>query len=186
MPVERVQKILARSGFGSRRSCELLIERGQVTINGEPAHLGSKADQQKDSIAVNGAAIPKPEPLIYIALHKPRGVLSDEDLNDSRNNVRDLISIPERLYPVGRLDLDSEGLVLMTNDGDLAYRLTHPKFGHEKEYRVLVATRPDEKQLATWRRGVVLEDGFRTAPAKVEVESPAGKGIWLREIQLQP
>ncbi len=182
MAEERLQKILARAGYGSRRACEGLIERGQVTVNGALAHLGSKADFQKDAIAVNGAAITRPEQLVYIALHKPRGVLSDEDPHDPRTSVRDLITLSERLYAVGRLDLESEGLILMTNDGDLAYRLTHPKFGHEKEYRVLVASRPDEKQLATWRRGVVLEDGYHTVPAKVEVDSPAGKGIWLRVI----
>jgi 23S rRNA pseudouridine2605 synthase len=94
--------------------------------------------------------------------------------------VRDLIGVAGHLYPVGRLDRESEGLMLMTNDGELAYRLTHPRFGHEKEYKVLVASRPDEKQLDTWRRGVVLEEGERTQPAGVVVEAAFGKGAWLR------
>ena len=88
-------------------------------------------------------------------------------------------------YPVGRLDFESEGLILLTNDGDLTYRLTHPKFGHEKEYRVLVAQHPDEKQLSIWRKGVVLDDGYRTAPAKVHIERLKGKGAWLRVIMTE-
>ena len=125
---------------------------------------------------------PKEQPPIYIALNKPRGVLSDTDPSDPRQTVFDLVPVNGHLFSVGRLDLDSEGLILLTNDGDLANRLTHPRYGHEKEYRVLVATRPDAEQLATWRRGVVLEDGYKTAPARVEIESQAGKGTWMRVI----
>ena len=101
---------------------------------------------------------------------------------DTRRTVRNLIPIEGRLYPVGRLDVDSEGLILMTNDGELANRLTHPRYGHEKEYRVLVARHPAEAQLAAWRRGVVLEDGHRPAPVEVVVASLAGKGAWLRVV----
>ena len=92
------------------------------------------------------------------------------------------MDLPDRIYPVGRLDFDSEGLILMTNDGDLANKLTHPRYGHEKEYRVLLARRPDDKQLQAWARGVVLEDGHRTAPAQVRFESTSGKGAWIRVI----
>ncbi len=102
--------------------------------------------------------------------------VSDPDL---RPAVRDLVPVEGTLYPVGRLDFDSEGLVLMTNDGDLANKLTHPRYEHEKEYRVLVAKHPDPEQLNLWRRGVVLEDGFRTGPAGVYVVSKQGKGAWL-------
>jgi 23S rRNA pseudouridine2605 synthase len=109
-------------------------------------------------------------------------VLSAAEGQDDRQTVRDLIPIEGHLYPVGRLDWDSEGLILMTNDGELTNKLTHPKFGHQKEYRVLVARRPDEKQLETWRRGVVLEDGDRTAPADVSFISMSGKGAWIRVI----
>jgi 23S rRNA pseudouridine2605 synthase len=182
MTEERVQKILARSGFGSRRACEVLIEQGQVAINGVKAHLGSKADASQDTISVNGTVIPHEEPLVYIALNKPRAVLSDEDPKDDRITVRDLVPIPGRFFSVGRLDYDSEGLILLTNDGELANKLTHPRYGHEKEYRVLVDRRPDDQQLKIWRRGVVLDDGYRTAPAVVEVDSPTGKGVWLRVI----
>jgi 23S rRNA pseudouridine2605 synthase len=179
---ERIQKILARSGLGSRRACEELIEAGRVTVDGKVVVLGSKADPQTAHILVDGRPIRTAETLKYIALYKPRGVLSTVDAPDSRTTVRELVKEPEHLYPVGRLDVDSEGLVLLTNDGELANRLTHPRYGHEKEYRVLVARRPDDEQLAAWRRGVVLEDGHRTAPAQVHFESASGKGAWLRVI----
>lgn len=179
---ERLQKILARAGVGSRRACDAMIAAGRVTINGRLAQPGDKADPSRDQIAVDGRLIKKLEPLVYIALHKPRRVLSTVETPDSRPTVRDLVPIPESVYPVGRLDYDSEGLILLTNDGELAERLTHPRYEHEKEYRVLVAAQPDEEQLAAWRRGVVLEDGFRTAPARVMVEALAGKGAWLRVI----
>ena len=176
---ERLQKILAEAGFGSRRTCETYISAGRVRVNGQTAILGSKADPEKDKITLDGSPIPKPEPKVYVALHKPRGVLSAVEAPDPRPTVRDLIPLPGTLYPVGRLDVDSEGLILLTNDGELANQLSHPKFGHEKEYLVLVAHQPDEKQLAAFRHGIILEDGYRTAPAKVFLESTHGKGAWL-------
>lgn len=179
---ERLQKILARAGLGSRRACEEIIAAGRVRVNGEVAQLGDKADPQKDQITVDGRPLKGAERMKYVALNKPTGVLSTVTSPDPRPTVLDLVDVPERLYPVGRLDADSEGLMLLTNDGDLANRLTHPRYGHEKEYRVLVARHPDEEQLNTWRRGVVLEDGSRTAPAQVEVESSYGKGSWLRVV----
>ena len=179
---ERLQKILARAGIGSRRDCDSLIEQGRVTVNGRVALPGTKADPHKDTILLDGRRIAAPEPLKYIAFYKPRGVISAVESPDPRPTVLDLVPSETRLFPVGRLDTESEGLILLTNDGELANRLTHPKFGHEKEYRVLVARRPDEDQLATWRRGVVLEDGHQTLPAEVRVESTYGKGAWLRVI----
>jgi len=179
MSEERLQKILAKSGYGSRRSNEELIIAGRVKVNGVTASLGMKADIYIDEISVDGKIIPKPEQIIYIALNKPRGVLSDQAAGDPRKNIHDLIDLSSHLFTVGRLDLESEGLILLTNDGDLTNRLTHPRYGHEKEYLVLVATRPDEEQLEIWRRGVVLEDGFKTAPAKVVVSKWHGKGAWL-------
>ncbi len=177
---ERLQKILARAGYGSRRACEEFIRAGRVRVNGQVAELGQEADPGRDTISVDGRPIAAAEKLIYIALYKPRNVISSADDEVGRKTVRDLVPVPERVYPVGRLDWDSEGLVLMTNDGDLTNQLTHPRYGHDKEYRVLVARRPDADQLNTWRRGVVLEDGHRSAPVKVNVESEAGKGLWLR------
>ena len=177
---ERLQKILAQAGLGSRRACEAFISAGRVTVNGKVAILGTKADPERDQIELDRRPIRTSIEHIYVALYKPRGVLSTVTAPDPRPTVRDLVPIQGNLYPVGRLDVDSEGLILLTNDGELANRLTHPRYGHEKEYRVLVARRPDEEQLQTWRRGVVLEDGYRTAPAQVSVESTFGKGTWLR------
>lgn len=179
---ERLQKILARAGLGSRRACEELIIAGRVTVNGNKAVLGAKADPATDHVLVDGRPITFPNSYVYIALYKPRGVISTVKGNDSRPTVLDLVDDPAQLYPVGRLDADSEGLILLTNDGDLANQLTHPRYGHEKEYRVLVARRPDDEQLARWRRGVVLPDGYKTAPAEVSVESTHGKGAWLRVV----
>jgi 23S rRNA pseudouridine2605 synthase len=177
---ERLQKILARAGYGSRRGCEEIISAGRVRVNGQAAGLGDKADAGRDTITVDGRALKAAEELVYVALYKPRGVISTVTDPELRPAVRDLVPIPGTLYPVGRLDFDSEGLLLMTNDGELANRLTHPRYEHEKEYRVLVATHPDGNQLALWRRGVVLEDGYRTQPAEVYVEGKYGKGAWLR------
>jgi 23S rRNA pseudouridine2605 synthase len=160
----------------------VLISAGRVTVNGRVAGLGDKADPQRDKILVDGRPLKLPEGPVYVALNKPRGVLSAVTSPDPRPTVRDLVDLPGHLYPVGRLDVDSEGLILLTSDGDLANRLTHPRYGHEKEYRVLVARRPDEEQLETWRRGVVLEDGYRTAPAEVRLDGTFGKGAWLRVV----
>jgi len=179
---ERLQKVLSKAGFGSRRYCEELIAARRVKVNGDIAVLGTKVDASSDLITVDGQPIPQAMAHQYIALHKPRGVLSDTDPSETRPTVRDLVPVPGHLFSVGRLDFDSEGLILLTNDGELANKLTHPRYGHDKEYRVRVVAEPDEKQLAIWRRGVVLEDGFRTAPAKVHVESRSGKGVWLRVI----
>jgi len=179
---ERVQKIMAFAGLGSRRACEKLIEAGRVKVNGKVIHLGDKADPAKDTITVDGKLIRVSTERIYIALNKPKGYLSDIDENHPRPTVNDLIGISEPLFAVGRLDLDSEGLILMTNDGELANRLTHPRYRHEKEYEVMVIKTPDQEQLEIWRRGVVLEDGTRTLPAQVEIMGTYSNGAWLRII----
>lgn len=179
---ERLQKILAHAGLGSRRACEDYITAGRVRVNGQIAGLGQKADADKDKITVDGKEVSVPKRKIYIALNKPRGVISAVTSPDPRQTVRDLIPIEGRIYPVGRLDIESEGLILMTDDGELANKLSHPRYGHEKVYNVLVATHPDQKQLDAWRRGIVLEDGYRTAPAKVFVTGTSGKGAWLKVI----
>lgn len=181
---ERLQKILAQAGYGSRRACEDFISAGRVRVNGQLAILGQKADPSIDKITVDGRPIAAAELLTYIALYKPRNVLStvESERGDDRQTVRDLVDAPGHLYPVGRLDFESEGLVLMTNDGELTNQLTHPRYGHEKEYRVLLAKRPDPDQLEAWRRGVVLEDGYKTAPVDVRFETAQGKGAWVRVI----
>ena len=183
MAEERVQKILARAGYGSRRNCEDLITSGRVKINGKPVTLGQKADAQTDKITVDGKSLPVEIQLTYIAYHKPRFVLCDKTYNDdSRRTVFNMVEGASDLAVVGRLDYESEGLVILTNDGELLNRLTHPRYQHEKEYRVLVASHPDAKQMEIWRRGVVMEDGHRTSPAIVTVEGSAGKGTWIRVV----
>lgn len=133
MTAERLQKILARAGLGSRRTCEEFIASGRVNINGEIAKLGDKADPDKDRILFDSQAITSPQSLTYIALYKPREVLSSVTSSDPRPTVIDLVDVTDRIYPVGRLDVDSEGLILLTDDGELANRLTHPRYGHENQ-----------------------------------------------------
>ncbi|MFN2146325.1 MAG: pseudouridine synthase [Anaerolineales bacterium] len=182
MAEERVQKILANAGLGSRRFCEKFIEAGRVTVNGKVVQLGAKADPASDQIRLDGKEINAVPANIYIAIYKPRGILSSAKTEHGRKSVVDLVDLPERVFPVGRLDIESEGLMLLTNDGKLANLLTHPRYGHEKEYKVLVARQPDDDQLATWRRGVVLEDGYRTQPVFVQIERLQGKGAWLKVV----
>jgi 23S rRNA pseudouridine2605 synthase len=176
---ERLQKILARAGLGSRRTCEKFISDGRVMVNGQIAILGSKADPIQDRIILDGKSLSTAEQLTYVIVYKPRNVISAVSTPDTRETARDLIPVAGTLYPVGRLDVDSEGLLLLTNDGELTNRLTHPRYEHEKEYRVLVAKHPDPEQLNNWRRGVILEDGFHTQPAEVSVIKSEGKGSWL-------
>ncbi|MCW5876324.1 MAG: rRNA pseudouridine synthase [Anaerolineales bacterium] len=182
MAEERLQKILARAGYGSRRAAEELISAGRVLVNGQRAELGAKADATRDAILVDGQRLKLAEELVCYAVYKPRGVISTTAGPEPRRKVTDLVPGGEQLHLVGRLDLNSEGLMLLTNDGELTQRLTHPKFEQEKEYRVLVARQPDSEQLETWRRGVVLPDGTRSLPAEVRIEKPHGKGAWLRVV----
>jgi 23S rRNA pseudouridine2605 synthase len=175
----RLQKILAQAGYGSRRSCEKLIQEEKVKVNGKLAVLGMSADPKNDIITVNDVEILPPEELNYLLLYKPKGVLSTVKSPDSRPTVRSLIKKPGRLYPVGRLDVASEGLILMTNDGELTNLLTHPRYEHEKEYRVLVDSRPGEQQINSWKKGLILDDGTLTKPAKVWIEHKDSKETWL-------
>ena len=168
---ERLQKIMARAGLGSRRENETVIAAGRVKVNGRLAKLGDKADPAVDQIEVDGHALRLPsEKNIYIMLNKPRGVISslEDELDQNRETVRDLVPVSGHIYPVGRLDKQSEGLMLMTNDGKLANRLTHPRYQHEKVYRVDLEGRMPDWALDQWRRGVTL-DGKITAPAPIEV-----------------
>lgn len=178
---ERIQKIMAHAGYGSRRFCEELIKAGRVTLNGQKASLGDKADIHKDQISVDGKPIrlKKQKPL-YIMVHKPRDVISDtDDTGEGRRTVRDMLSeIEGHLYPVGRLDKQSMGLILMTNDGDMAHKLTHPRYEHEKVYRVKIEGNISNETVEAWRKGVELEDG-RTAPAGVRIESREEDHTWL-------
>jgi 23S rRNA pseudouridine2605 synthase len=182
MTEERIQKILAQAGYGSRRACEEYIRAGRITVNGVKAELGAKADPAKDKICLDLKPIPaNPEP-VYIALNKPRQVLSAIHQDDDRQDILDLVPFEGHLFPVGRLDYDSEGLIILTNDGDFANKLSHPRYEHEKEYIVQVGSRPDDDQLEIWRRGVVLEDGYRTAPVKIDVIETSPKSATLKII----
>ncbi len=178
--MERLQKILARAGIASRRACELLIEQERVTVNGRVAHLGESAEAGRDSIRVDGQLVqPAPGP-VWILLHKPPGVVVSDRAQGQRRTARELVAFSGRLFAVGRLDLESEGLVLLTNDGDLAERLSHPRHEHEKEYRIQVNRSPDEEQIERWSRGLTLADGFRTRPARVWRERGGRSNRWLR------
>lgn len=181
MTEERIQKLLAQAGYGSRRACEEYLTEHRVTVNGKVAELGAKADPERDVIKVDGKRMHVAEPKTYIALNKPAGIVTTNVDEFERKTVRDLIPLDGHLYPVGRLDADSEGLVLLTNDGDLANALTHPRYEHEKEYRVLVEGEPSESTLKAWRHGVLLE-GQLTAPAQVEVTGGERGQTWLRVV----
>jgi len=178
----RVQKILANAGYGSRRGCERFITEGRVRVNGKTVELGERADPEKDVILLDGKRIDTKQDKRYILLNKPKGYLSSRRSQGGNPTVLELVDVPERLYPVGRLDLDSEGLILLTNDGKLTNLLTHPRYGVEKEYQVTLRKAPDRVQLNQWRQGVVLEDGHETAPAAVEKWEQTGPGRVLRVV----
>ena len=171
MAEERLQKVLAAAGIASRRACEEMISAGRVRVNGEVVtRLGTKVDPKSASIAVDGKPVGVAQSNIYYRVYKPRGLLSDIG-GDSRGRRTVAELLPPgvgRVFPVGRLDLNSEGLVLLTDDGELAHRLTHPRFEHPKTYFVLSAQRPAADALFRLRNGIELESG-RTAPARVEV-----------------
>lgn len=168
---ERLQKVLARAGMGSRRVCETLIAQGRVTVNGAPARLGQRADPAVDVVAVDGVGVATNPGLVHYLLHKPAGVVCSTADPDGRPLAVALVPAEPRVFSVGRLDVQSEGLLVLTNDGPLAFRLTHPSFGVEKEYLVEVTGRPSPGALRRLREGVVLSDG-PTAPARVGVLAP--------------
>ena len=180
MPEERVQKIMSAAGVASRRASEEMINQGRVTVNGKQIKVGDKADPETDRIMVDGKALKLETKRVYIALHKPKGYLSDIDETHPMPTVFDLVDVPVQLHSIGRLDFESTGLILLTNDGELTNRLTHPRYKHEKEYEVFVIKVPDDEQLEIWRRGVVLDDGTRTQPAQVEVMRKSANGAMLR------
>ncbi len=177
MPEERLQKALAHAGFGSRRTCEELIVAGLVTLNGKVATLGDKVDPSTDVVTLRGTTINLDPDVRYYAAHKPLGVVSTMRDPQGREDVRSLLPAgAPRVVPVGRLDRDSEGLLLLTNDGELANRLTHPRYGVEKEYLVEVEGRPTSRHLARIRAGVELEDGpARAASARI-VDARSDRG----------
>lgn len=177
---ERLQKILAGAGYGSRRVCEDLIEQGRVQVNGEIARLGQRARSESDHIAVDGIPVPVREGMAYYLLNKPVGVVSTASDPQGRPTVVGLVPANPRVYPVGRLDAATEGLIVLTNDGDLAHALMHPSFGVDKEYVVEVARPFSGDGLGRLRRGVELDDGV-TAPAQVKLLRPDAARIVIHE-----
>lgn len=178
-PTIKLQLFLARAGVASRRKSEALIETGIVTVNGKTATIGQRVHPTKDTIAVKDKIISVPQQHRYFLVNKPVGYISTTSDERGRKTVLSLIpDINERLYPVGRLDRDSEGLMLLTNNGELAYKLTHPKFEIPKTYEVRVEGKPSKKALDHLRRGVKLKDGF-TKPATVQVASYDEDSTWL-------
>ncbi|HEX16404.1 MAG TPA: rRNA pseudouridine synthase [Deltaproteobacteria bacterium] len=180
MTLERLQKILAERGIASRRHAEELIRAGRVTVNGQLASIGMKADPDRDDIRVDGRPLPPPQPKRYYLLYKPQGVITSLKDPQGRPTVKDLIrGIRERVFPVGRLDWDSEGLLLLTNDGELSLRLSHPRYEVPRQYLVKVKGVPQEGTLRRLRAGgVPLEDG-PSPPMDVRLLKRTRRSAWL-------
>jgi pseudouridine synthase len=178
---ERLQKVMARAGIAARRKCEEIIRAGRVTVNGKVVtELGTRVDPEEDIVAVDGKLIAnRVEEYLYYALYKPVGYLTAVSDERGRPTARSLVPSEERLYPVGRLDLRSEGLLLFTNDGEMTFRLLHPRYGHEKEYLVLVQGVPPAEAVTRLRQGVHLDDGITFVRPEV-VTMSEGWG-WRRE-----
>ncbi len=157
---ERVQKLMAQANLGSRRACEAIISQGRVRVNGKVIHLGDQADPQKDIIDVDGTKLAFPEQKLYIAFNKPKYVLSTDEPHegDTRKIITDFLPFKEHLFSAGRLDADSEGLMVLTNDGELANMLTHPRYRHTKTYKVVISGLPTQETLQRWQNGVELEN----------------------------
>lgn len=177
---ERLQKTLARAGYGSRRACEILIEEGHVTIDGRVAELGNRVEPGVAVIKVDGKLAPTAPQFVYYLLNKPAGVVTTAHDPQGRPTVLSFVTSSARIFPVGRLDMDTEGLLLLTNDGRLAHLLTHPSSGVAKEYLVRVAGDPSPGSLRRLREGVELEDGL-TSPARVSRVSDGVLRIVIHE-----
>ncbi len=186
---ERLQKLMAQANFGSRRACEAIIEAGRVRLNGQLAKLGDQADLATDNVEVDGVRL-KPDNVrkIYIAVNKPRNVVSTNlgHKNDNRRTVRDLVPIPGHLFTIGRLDADSEGLMILTNDGDMANKLSHPRYHHTRTYKVSVNGLPSAEAIARWEAGIMLdEDDGMTAPCSIRVTKGASDVTVLRIVMTE-
>ena len=177
---ERLQKVLARVGIGSRRVCENLIAEGRVLVDGETAVLGRRVDPETALIEVDGAPVGVRPDLVHYVLNKPAGVVTTADDPQGRPTVVGLVPNEPRVFPVGRLDVDTEGLLLLTNDGELAHRLTHPSYGVEKEYVAEVEGLPTRAVLRRLREGVELDDG-PTAPARATLVDPSVVRLTIHE-----
>lgn len=177
---ERLQKALARAGLGSRRMAEILIDAGRVTIDGRVAELGNRVDADTQEIRVDGKLVPVAPSAVYFLLNKPTGVITTADDPHGRPTVVEMIDTEVRIFPIGRLDMATEGLLILTNDGRLAHLLTHPSVGIEKEYLVRVEGDPSPSSIRRLREGIELEDGV-TAPAQVSRVSDGVLRIVIHE-----
>ncbi len=179
-PPERLQKVLARAGFGSRRVCETLISEGRVAVDGAVAELGARVVPGRSTVTVDGVPIGTLPGLVYYLLNKPRGVVTTASDPQGRATVVELVPRAPRVFPVGRLDADTEGLLVLTNDGVLAQHLAHPRHGVEKEYLAELESSPSPGDLRRLREGVELDDG-RTAPAKASLVGERALRIVIHE-----
>jgi 23S rRNA pseudouridine2605 synthase len=183
-PLPRIQKILSEMGVASRRQAEELIREGRVTVNGRPAHIGDKADPSRDHIKVDGRRVTLPTSRVYLMVNKPKNIVTTVSDPEGRPTVMDLVTSKyHRLFPVGRLDYDAEGFLLLTNDGDLAYRLSHPSFQVPRSYRVKVKGKPTPEEVRKLSRGISLADG-PTAPCRIVPLKETEENSWL-EMTLQ-
>ena len=186
MPQQRVQKIMAQADIGSRRKCEEIIRQGRVRVNGNVVTLGAKADPSTDVILVDGDRITEGFEPVYFVVNKPKGVLSTNkaEKGDDRPTIRDLIDLPGHLFTIGRLDADSEGLMILTNDGELTNRVSHPRYEHTKTYKVTLKGKVTRETVETWERGIWLDDS-RTAACSVTVLQSSKRSTIVRLVMIE-
>jgi len=186
VPQQRVQKIMAQADIGSRRKCEEIIRQGRVRVNGSVVSLGAKADPQTDDILVDGQRITNAFKSINIVVNKPKGVLSTNkaESGDERPTIRELVDVPGHLFTIGRLDADSEGLMVLTNDGELANKISHPRYEHTKTYKVTVKNKMSKETAEAWERGIWLDDS-RSAACSLTVLQRSKRSTILRLVMVE-
>ncbi len=181
-PLERLQKILSRMGMTSRRKAEQWIREGRVTVNGQPGRIGDKADPVNDHIRVDGRRVVPASSSLYILLNKPKKTITTAEDPEGRRTVFDLLKEEKpRLFPIGRLDYDAEGVLLLTNDGEMAHRLAHPSFQVPRTYWVKLKGKPSREEIGKLSRGITLEDG-RTKPCRIVPLRESGENLWVEMV----